>query len=92
MKINLQQIGLLLLSSGIVLTGCSGIGDSVSGASASDMKGTFDKLPIEQRAKMLLDLPGDKKAKEAKIKDMYQKEGKTPPADIWSLDKTALTK
>ncbi|HWD40406.1 MAG TPA: hypothetical protein VG944_16270 [Fimbriimonas sp.] len=75
---------LLLILMGAFMLGCS-VGDMPKGASGDQMKETFNKLPIEERAKMLIQMPGSKEGKEKRIREMYQKEGKTPPDDIFSL-------
>jgi hypothetical protein len=59
--------------------------------SPSDLKAHFDSQPIEVRAKMLLDGPGPMAPKIDQIKKMYEKEGKTPPADS-DIPKLAGTK
>ena len=50
------------------------------------MKATFDKLPLDERAKMLIDAPGPMDdGKKSKVREIYTKEGKTVPAEIEKL-------
>lgn len=65
------------------LVGCDNIGKAPAGASQEEMKTAFDKLPLEERAKMLLDRPGPMDDKKKSITAMYEKEGKEPPADMF---------
>jgi len=65
------------------LSGCN-VGMSPEGASKADEKAMFDKLPLEERAKQLMALPGPMDDKIAKVKAMYAKEGKTMPENIGS--------
>lgn len=66
---------------GIVSGGCN-IGMTESGGSPEEVKQAFDKLPLEERAKSIMASPASEEFKKQRIKEMYEKEGKTPPADI----------
>jgi hypothetical protein len=64
--------------------GCDSVGQTKLGGSDADVKAAFDKLPIEERAKTIMGSPASMEFKQQKIKEMYAKEGKEPPADIMS--------
>jgi hypothetical protein len=55
---------------------------SPAGASQDEAKAAYDKLPVEERAKQLMALPGTQADKLAKVKAMYEKEGKTMPENF----------
>ena|ERR1700722_9269054 len=86
-KINRFRIPLTLMTGLAVMacvlsSGCGNIGNGAPGASTDEMKADFDKKPIEERAKILMSLPGPLSDKQDKIKAMYAKEGKTAPPEI----------
>ena len=64
------------------VVGCDSIGQTKLGGSDADVKNAFDKLPIEERAKTIMGSQAPMEFKQKQIKDMYAKEGKTPPADL----------
>lgn len=95
MKKNVLIFLALGLTSAFLSQGCQDIGSTPAGASQTDMKSAFDKLSLDERAKMLMDRPGPMEDKVKHITEMYKKEGKEPPADLTKLgggkapDKTA---
>lgn len=72
----------VLLAAGAVIFGCSSVGNAPSGASADQMKQAFDKLPVEEQVKTLLDAPGPAASKADHIRELYAKAGKPVPPDI----------
>jgi len=77
--------GLILTVAGLSLLGCGDIGAAPAGASSDEMKATFDKLPVDERAKMLLDASGPMDDKVKRVRALYEKEGKKPSAEIEKL-------
>lgn len=75
----------LLVLLGIFGSGCGDVGNAPAGNSQEEQKAAFDKLPIEERAKTLMGLPGPIDDKRQKVKDMYAKEGKEAPPEVLGL-------
>lgn len=73
----------IAVASSFLLMGCS-IGMAPSGGSNEQVKAEFDKLPLEDRAKSIMSSPATQEFKMQKIKEMYAKEGKEPPADLFN--------
>jgi len=87
-RLNALGLAFLLILGVFAGSGCDKIGQSPPGASADEEKAMFDKLPIEERAKQLMALPGPQADKIAKVKAMYEKEGKKMPEDFGSTSNT----
>jgi len=64
-----------------ILSGCNA-GMSPPGQSVEEAKATFNKLPVEERAKEYLNMPGDSNVKRQHVLDMFEKEGKKVPDEI----------
>ena len=58
------------------------MGNAPAGASVAQMKASFDAKPLEVRAKEINDMSIPEGDKQQTIKDMYAKEGKTPPDNL----------
>ena len=64
------------------LSGCD-IGSAPSGGSDTQVKAAFDKLPIEERAKTIMGSPAPMEHKKQMIEQMYAKEGKKVPDNMF---------
>lgn len=64
-----------------LIAGCN-VGMSPSGGSPEEVKAEFDKLPLEVRAKSIMNSPASAEFKAERIKEMYAKEGKEPPEEL----------
>jgi hypothetical protein len=58
------------------------MGNSPAGASADQMQSEFSKFSLADRAKMIMNMPGELAIKQQKIKELYQKNGQTAPPEI----------
>ena len=65
-----------------LMAGCDKIGQTPAGGTDAEVRAFFDSQPLEVRAKQIMSSPAPMDAKIQRIKDMYKKEGKEPPAEL----------
>jgi hypothetical protein len=75
-------LAVLVCAAAWSLIGCN-IGVTPGGGSDADVKAAFDKMPLEERAKSLMSSPASMDFKKKKIEEMYAKEGKKVPDNMF---------
>lgn len=73
----------VICGSCFIAGGCN-LGMAPSGGSNEEVKANFDKLSLEDRANTIMKSPASMEFKKQRIKEMYEKEGKQPPADLFN--------
>jgi predicted small secreted protein len=84
MKMLKKNFSLIIATLGLValsLSGCNA-GMSPAGGSDEDVKSAIDKMPLEEKAKFYNNSSMPAEEKKKRIMEMYQKEGKEPPAEF----------
>jgi len=82
-KVN-YKFGVLAGLTLIAVGGCASIGNAPAGPSIQQVKASFDAKPLEQRAKEINQMTIPEGIRQQTIKKMYEKEGKTAPAEVLS--------
>jgi len=72
---------LLLALIPMVLIACNA-GNAPTGGSDEEIKATFDKMPLEDKAKFYMNSPMPLADKKKKIEEAYQKDGKPVPPEL----------
>ncbi|MCE2765681.1 MAG: hypothetical protein RLZ87_1073 [Armatimonadota bacterium] len=67
----------------IMLIGCN-VGNAPAGGSEEETKKVFDSQPFEAKVKFFMDSPMTPEDKKKKIEELYSKEGKQVPADLFN--------
>jgi len=79
---NMKKISLLLLP--LLLIGCESVGNAPTGGSEEESKRVFDAQPLEAKVQFYMNSPMPLEDKKKKIEELYQKEGKPMPDNIFS--------
>ncbi len=78
----MKKISLLLLP--LLLIGCENVGNAPSGGSEEESKRVFDAQPLEAKVQFYMNSPMPMADKKKKIEELYEKEGKPMPDNIFS--------
>jgi hypothetical protein len=78
---NMKKILLALVP--LFIVGCNA-GDAPTGGSEAETKAVFDAQPLDAKVKFFMNSPMPMADKKKKIEELYQKEGKEMPADLFS--------
>jgi hypothetical protein len=73
---------LAIVAATTLLAGCESIGQTPAGGSDADVKAALAAKPLDEQAKIIMSSPAPQEFKMQKVKELYEKAGKEPPANL----------